>query len=118
MLDSSIEILTTPHRDDLGLLRIANGSGLSVSVLPTGAIFAIEHTEANRRIVVNQTLALPIGNGMARLYLRLGGPQPTILPVMGPETPLRVGVLGRPLCLGGRTERRRPSRHAYGCIRD
>ena len=91
MLDSSIEILTTPHRDDLDLLRIANGSGLSVSVLPTGAIFAIEHTEANRRIVVNQTLALPIGNGMARLYLRVGGPRPTILPVMGPETPLRVG---------------------------
>src|SRR5580692_11675292 len=93
MLDSSTEILTTPHRDDLGLLRIANGSGLSVSVLPTGAIFAIEHTEANRRIVVNQTLALPIGNGMARLYLRVGGPKPTILPVMGPETPLRVGSL-------------------------
>ena len=92
MLDSSIEILTTPRRDDLGLLRIANGSGLSVSVLPTGAIFAIEHTEANRRIVINQTLALPIANGMARLYLRVGGPQPTILPVMGPETPLRVGA--------------------------
>src|ERR1700727_723394 len=92
MLDSSIEILTTPHRDDLGLLRIANGSGLSVSVLPTGAIFAIEHTEDNRRIVVNQPLALPIGNGMARLYLRVGGPRPTILPVMGPETPLRVGA--------------------------
>src|SRR5271155_5044826 len=91
MLDSSIEILTTPHRDELDLLRIANGSGLSVSVLPTGAIFVIEHTEANRRIVVNQTLALPIGNGMARLYLRVGGTRPTILPVMGPETPLRVG---------------------------
>ena len=73
MLDSSIEILTTPRRDDLDLLRIANGSGLSVSVLPTGAIFAIEHTQANRRIVVNQTLALPIGDGMARLYLRVGG---------------------------------------------
>ena len=91
MLDSSIEILTTPRRDDLDLLRIANGSGLSVSVLPTGAIFAIEHVQANRRIVINQTLALPIGNGMARLYLRVGGPQPTILPAMGPETPLRVG---------------------------
>ena len=90
-MDSSIEILTTPRRDELDLLRIANGSGLSVSVLPTGAIFAIEHNEANRRIVVNQTLALPIGNGMARLYLRVGGPWSTILPVMGPETPLRVG---------------------------
>ncbi len=44
MLHSSIEILTTPRRDDLDLLRIANGSGLSVSVLPSGAIFAIEHS--------------------------------------------------------------------------
>ncbi len=91
MLDSSIEILTTPRRDELDLLRIANGAGLSVSVLPTGAIFAIEHVEESRRIVVNQTLALPIGNGMARLYLRVGGSQPTILSVVGPETPLRVG---------------------------
>ena len=117
-MDSSIEILTTPHRDDLGLLRIANGSGLSVSVLPTGAIFAIEHTEANRRIVVNQTLALPIGNGMARLYLRLGGPRPTILPVMGPETPLRVGA-PRTTAMSGR-ENRAASAIAspYGCIRD
>jgi 1,2-beta-oligoglucan phosphorylase len=92
MMDSSIEILTTPRRDDLGLLRIANGSGLSISVLPTGAIFAIEHTQANRRIVINQTLALPIADGMARLYLRLGGPQPAIIPVIGPEAGLRVGA--------------------------
>jgi 1,2-beta-oligoglucan phosphorylase len=92
MMDSSIEILTTPRRDDLGLLRIANGSGLSVSVLPTGAIFAIEHTQSNRRIVINQTLALPIANGMARLYLRVGGHQPTTLSLMGPEAGLRAGA--------------------------
>ena len=70
-MDSSIEILTTPRQDDLDLLRIANGSGLSVSLLPSGAIFAIEHTQANRRIVINQTLALPIANGMgASLFAR------------------------------------------------
>ncbi len=92
MSDSSIEILTTPRRDELDLLRIANGSGLSVSVLPTGAIFTIEHTEAERRIVVNQTLALPIGDGMARLYLRIGGAQPAVVPMIGPEAPLRVGA--------------------------
>ncbi len=91
MLDSAIEILTTPRRDDLDLLRIANGSGLSVSILPTGAIFAIEHTEAKRRIVINQTLALPIGDGMARVYLRTGGREPAILSVMGPAASLRVG---------------------------
>ena len=93
MLDSSIEILTTPHRDELDLLRIANGSGLSVSVLPTGAIFAIEHTQANRRIMINQTLASPIANGMGRLYVRTGGERSTNLAVMGPEAPLHVGSL-------------------------
>ena len=93
MLDSSIEILGTPHRDELDLLRIANGSGLSVSVLPTGAIFAIEHTQANRRIMINQTLASPIANGMGRLYVRTGGERSTNLAVMGPEAPLHVGSL-------------------------
>ncbi len=111
MSDSSIEILTTPRRDDLDLTRIANGAGLSVSVLPSGAIFAIEHTEANRRIMINQTLALPIANGMGRLYLRVGGPQPTILPVIGPGGGASRRRVGRPLCLGGRRERRRPSGH-------
>ena len=92
MLDSSIEILTTPRRDELGLVRIANGSGLSVSVLPTGAIFAIEHTGANRRIVINQTLALPIANGMARLYPSRGRRAAgRLCPPSGPETLLRVG---------------------------
>src|SRR4029077_17198002 len=91
MLDSSIEILTTPGRDDLGLLRIANGSGLSVSILPTGAIFAIEHAAASRRIVINQTLDFAIGDGMARIYLRTGGREPAILSMMGPEASLRVG---------------------------
>jgi 1,2-beta-oligoglucan phosphorylase len=92
MLHSSIEILTTPRRDDLDLVRIANRSGLSVSILPTGAIFAIEHTQANRRIMINQIFASPIGDGMARLYLRVGGPQPLVLPVIGPEAKLRVGA--------------------------
>jgi 1,2-beta-oligoglucan phosphorylase len=92
MLDSSIEILTTPRRDELDLTRIANDAGLSISVLPSGAIFAIEHTQANRRIMINQTLALPIADGMGRLYLRVGGPQPAIQPVVGPERGLRVGA--------------------------
>jgi len=37
------DILTTPRADDLGLVRIANASGLSVSILPNGCIFAFEH---------------------------------------------------------------------------
>ena len=37
-------------------------------------------------------LAAPIGNGMGRLYLRVGGSAPTILPVIGPEEGLRFGA--------------------------
>src|SRR6185437_16629201 len=92
MPHSSIEILMTPRRGDLGLMRIANGVGLAVSLLPSGAVFAVEHTEANRRIVINQTLALPIANGMGRFYLRVGGPQPAILSMIGPGAARRVGA--------------------------
>jgi len=91
MLDSSIEVLTTPRRDELDLLWISNSAGLSVSLLPTGAIFALEHAQANRRIMINQTLASPIGDGMARLFVRVGGSKPSVLSVIGPEARLRVG---------------------------
>ena len=92
MSNSATEILTTPRRDDLGLVQIANSAGVSVSLLPSGAIFAIEHVDAKRRIMINQVLASPIANGIGRLFLRTGGPEPAILPVIGPEAGLRVGA--------------------------
>ena len=73
-------------------MRIANRAGLSVSLLSSGAIFAIEHAEAGRRIMINQVLASPIANGMGRLYLRTGAPEAATLPVIGPEAGLRVGA--------------------------
>jgi 1,2-beta-oligoglucan phosphorylase len=92
MSNSATEILTTPRRDDLGLVQIANSAGVSVSLLPSGAVFAIEHIDAKRRIMINQVFASPIANGMGRLFLRIGGPEPAILPVIGPEAGLRVGA--------------------------
>jgi 1,2-beta-oligoglucan phosphorylase len=94
----STEILTTPRQGDLGLTRIANGAGLSASRLPSGAIFSIEHAEAGRTIMINQTLASPVANGMVRLYLRAGGQEPIILPVIGPEAGLRIGAADDRLC--------------------
>ena len=85
MPNSSREILTTPRRDDLGLVEIANSAGVSVSLLPSGAIFAIEHIEPKPRIMINQVFASPVASGMGRLFLRVGGPKPAILPVIGPE---------------------------------
>ena len=92
MPHSPSEILVTPRLENLDATRIVNGLGLSISRLPSGAIFAIEHAEAGRTIMINQTLASPIANGMARLYLRIGGPEPAILPVIGPEAGLSVGA--------------------------
>src|SRR5271166_22785 len=89
---SPTETLTTPRQDNLGLARIVNGAGFSISLLPNGAIFAIEHVEAGRRIMINQVLASPVAGGMGRLYLRAGGPEPQILHVIGPEAGLRVGA--------------------------
>src|SRR5262245_33533708 len=91
MSDAPTEILTTPRQDDLGLIRIVNKVGLSISLLPNGAVFAMEHTDGSRKIMINQVLGSPIAGGMGRLLLRIGGTAPTILPVIGPEAPGRVG---------------------------
>lgn len=92
MLQTPAENITTPRMDDLGLSRIANRAGVSISLLPNGAVFAIEHVRDNRRIMINQTLASPIADGMGGLYLRTGGADPVILPVIGPNARCRVGV--------------------------
>ncbi len=92
MPNSSTKAAVTPRRGDLGLTSIANGAGFSISLLPTGAIFAMEHAERDRRIMVNQTLASPVANGMARLFLRIGGAEPSVSPIMGAEAGLKIGV--------------------------
>ena len=84
--------MITPRPGDLGLRRIGNGTGLAISLLPNGAIFAIEHLEGDRRIMINQCLGSPIAGSMSRLYLRIGGDQPTIMPLAGAETRCRVGM--------------------------
>jgi cellobiose phosphorylase len=92
MSHPATETLIMPHQDDLGLMRIVNRAGLSISRLPNGAIFALEHTGKSRRIMINQSLALPVASGMGRLCLRTGGAEPMILPVVGPEARCRVGA--------------------------
>jgi 1,2-beta-oligoglucan phosphorylase len=91
-LKSSTKAFTTPREEDLGLTRIANRTGLSISLLPSGAVFATEHARGQQRIMVNQVLGSPIARGMGRLYLRTGGREPMILPVIGPEAPCLIGA--------------------------
>lgn len=91
MGDSSTKVFTTPRYEDLGLTRIGNRNGVSFSFLPSGALFAIEHEAEGRLILINQVLASPIGDGMARLYLRTGGAAPATAPLIGPCAELRAG---------------------------
>jgi 1,2-beta-oligoglucan phosphorylase len=91
-LKSSRKTFTTPREEDLGLTRITNRTGLSISRLPSGAIFALEHSQSEQRIMINQILGSPIAGGMVRLYLRTDGREPMILPVIGPEAPCRIGA--------------------------
>ena len=54
---------TTPRDRNLRLRRIENRSGLSISVLPNGCVFAIEHARKDDVIVVNQLLGSPVDDG-------------------------------------------------------
>ncbi|MGA7383472.1 MAG: cellobiose phosphorylase [Methylocella sp.] len=66
----------TPCDSGLGLRRIENRAGLSISVLPNGCIFAIEHRREDATTMINQLLGSPVDGGIARLYLRIGGAAP------------------------------------------
>jgi cellobiose phosphorylase len=92
MSGSPTAVLTTPHIDDLGLKRIVNRSGLSIGLLPNGAVFSLEHAEGARRVVINQAFASPIAGGMGRLLVRIGGADPAILACAGAEAKCRIGA--------------------------
>ena len=77
---------------DLALKQLRNRSGLVISLLPNGAIFAIEHLRRGRRIMINQSLGSPVAGGMGRVCLRIGGSEPLILSLAGAEAHCRVGV--------------------------
>lgn len=89
---STASALTTPGVDELGLRRVVNGAGLSISLLPSGSIFAIEHVDKDRRVMLSQVRASPIADGMARLWLRLGGKDAAVTPMIGPHARLQVGA--------------------------
>ncbi|HET6378340.1 MAG TPA: cellobiose phosphorylase, partial [Methylocella sp.] len=76
---------TVPSDEDLGLLKIENDSGLSISVLPNGCIFAIEYRREGRVLMINQLLGSPIGGGIGRIYLRCAGNPPACFEIMGPR---------------------------------
>jgi cellobiose phosphorylase len=91
---SPTDASTTPRIEELGLFSIANRTGFSIRVLPNGAVFAMEHMRGANRILMNQVLASPIAGGMGRVFLRTGGSESKILPIVGSEARGRFGVAG------------------------
>jgi cellobiose phosphorylase len=82
----------TPRESDLGLHRIENRAGLSISVLPNGCIFAIEHRREDAATMINQLLGSPVEGGIARLYLRIGGAAPVSVEAAGSGAKGRFGA--------------------------
>jgi cellobiose phosphorylase len=82
----------TSRREDLGLSRITNTAGLSVSALPNGTLFAIEHSDSKGvQVMINQVQGSPIYGGIGRLYLRTGGADPFVAEIVGPKASVHFG---------------------------
>ncbi|RUM27271.1 cellobiose phosphorylase [Rhizobium vallis] len=74
-----------PRREDLGLFTISNGSGVSISALPNGTLFAIEYADDKGSVQINQIQGSPLFGGIGRLYLRIGGATPRVVEIVGPR---------------------------------
>jgi cellobiose phosphorylase len=83
---------TTARDTDLGLVEITNAAGLAARVLPNACLFALEHRSERQTILVNQVLGSPIDGGIARLVLRILGPEPTGFEIVGPHATVRLGA--------------------------
>ena len=85
-------IYTTPRDSDLGLQRLENSAGLSISALPNGCIFAIEHKTGRGLTMLNQVLGSPVGGSIGRIYLRTDGLAPHTMQVLGPSAKIHFGA--------------------------
>ena len=104
MVPSGNRNWATPRDNNLGLHRIENRAGLSISVLPNGCVFAIEHRREDGTIMINQLLGSPVDGGIARLHLRMGGAAPISIAVAaGPGAKGQFGAAGDRFAWEGET---------------
>ena len=85
-------LITTPRDADLGLATITNAAGLTISVLPNGSLFSIEHRGERSRTMINQILGQPLLGGIGRILLRIGAPEPFLVEIVGPRANVRFGA--------------------------
>ncbi|MGZ2384266.1 hypothetical protein ACVIDN_005690 [Rhizobium brockwellii] len=92
-----------PRRDELGLVAISNGSGLSITALPNGTLFAIEYVDDKGSVQINQIQGSPLAGGVGRLYLRIGGAAPEVVELVGPRANGSFGHNATSLAWSGKT---------------
>ena len=109
MTIAAVRMSKTPGKGDLGLRRIANPSGLSLSALPNGCIFTIEHQHKRSWIQVNQLQGSPLDGGIGRLYLRVRTPEPAVVEAVGAGAKVQFGAGADRFTWVGATSRLRHS---------
>lgn len=92
MTRSAVRELTTPGTSALGLRHITSRSGLTISLLPNGSLFAIEHGHERGRTRVSLIEGSPLDGGIARLYLRVRAPAASLTLAAGADADLRLGA--------------------------
>src|SRR6188472_3006703 len=103
MSSSEIRAWRTPREQDLRLVRLANPLGLDLSVLPNGAMFAIEHRTDAGATLISQVLGSPIGGGIARMLLRSHAGASATREIIGPHARVRLGAAADRIVWEGRT---------------
>ncbi|WP_291004294.1 cellobiose phosphorylase [Hyphomicrobium sp.] len=104
MMHDGVRVGKTPRDSDLGLQRLTNSTGLSLSVLANGCIFAVEHHHARGCTLINQVLGSPIDGGIGRVYLRIGAPRPRIAQVYGPRAKVQFGAANDRIVWAGQSD--------------
>ena len=92
MSSTGLRTWCLPRQEQLGLLRVANASGVEISVVPNGAVFAIECRTEAASILINQVLGSPIGGGIGRILLRSDTKGSTNREVLGAHARVRLGA--------------------------
>ncbi|WP_246737377.1 hypothetical protein [Nordella sp. HKS 07] len=102
MTNDAVRSFTLPRDGDRGCREIANKAGLTVSVLPNGCLFALEHVSERGRIMLNQVPGSPIAGGIGRLCVRIEDGR--LIELVGPGAKVRFGAAADRLVWEGEAE--------------
>lgn len=90
MTTGAVRRLKIPGRDGIGLRRVASPTGLSLSLLPNGCVFALEHQHGSTQI--GQIQGSPLDGGIGRILLRIRSPRAAIAEALGARARVRFGI--------------------------